>query len=168
MGFHTTMNRLCIAETTLCFQTFLPKTGFGRVLIELTGFRAAQTWIRLLEKLKLYLSCKAADRILVVHLEQDRETALKITRQLSSLIRTISISDMRHLLRSVASSKDSSGNIRIVSLGEALQVCRRMNGKRFHWYRLIQTLPKDQLLDILIRRAFSWADIEKVRIISDW
>jgi len=144
MGFHTTMNRLCIAETTLCFQTFLPKTGFGRVLIELSGFRAPQTWIRLLEKLKLYLSCKAADRILVVHLEQDRETALKITRQLSSLIRTISISDMRRLLHSVASSKDSSGNIRIVSLGEALQVCRRMNGKRFHWYRLIQTLPKDQ------------------------
>jgi len=149
------------------FPDFLAKTGFGRVLIEVSGFRAPQTWIRLSDKLKLYLSCKAADRILVVHLEQYRETALKITRQLSSLIRTISISDMRHLLRSVASSKDSSGNIRIVSLGEALQVCRRMNGKRFHWYRLIQTLPKDQWVDILIRRGFSRAEIEKVRIISD-
>ena len=149
------------------FPDFLADTGFGRVLIELSGFRAPQTWIRLLEKLKLYLLCKAADRILVVHLEQDRETALKITRQLSSLIRTISISDMRRLLRSVASSKDPSGNIRIVSLGEALQVCRRMNGKRFHWYQLIQTLPKDQWVDILVRRGFSRTEIEKVRVISD-
>src|SRR3989475_11438403 len=123
------------------FPDFIADTDFGRVIIELSGIRASQTWIRLLEKLKLYLLCKAGDRILVVHLEQDRETALKITRQLSSLIQTISISDMRRLLRSVASSKDSSGNIRIVSLGEALQVCRRMNGKRFHWYRLIQTIP---------------------------
>src|SRR3989475_6918921 len=149
------------------FPDFLAKTGFGRVLIEVSGFRAPQTWIRLSDKLKLYLSCKAADRILVVHLEQYRETALKITRQLSSLIRTISISDMRHLLRSVASSKDSSGNIRIVSLGEDLQACRRMNGKRFHWYRLIQTLPTDQWVDILVRRGFSRTEIEQVRVISD-
>src|SRR3989475_13297857 len=167
MVFHTTIEPALHCGNHTLFPDFLAETGFGRVLIEFSGFRAPQTWIRLLEKLKLYLSCKAADRILVVHLEQYRETALKITRQLSSLIRTISISDMRHLLRSVASSKDSSGNIRIVSLGEALQVCRRMNGKRFHWYRLIQTLPKDQWVDMLVRRGFSRAEIEKVRIKSD-
>src|SRR5207249_10954127 len=42
-----------------------------------------------------------------------------------------------------------------------------MNGKRFHWHRLIQTLPKDQWVDILVRRGFSRAEIEKVRVISD-
>src|SRR5207245_5599807 len=113
------------------FPDFLAKTGFGRVLIEVSGFRAPHTWIRLSDKLKLYLSCKAADRILVVHLKQDSETALKVARQLGSLIRTISISDVRHLLHSVVSSKDSLGNVRIISIAEALQSCRRVNGKRF-------------------------------------
>ena len=149
------------------FPDFLAKTGFGRVLIEVSGFRAPQTWIRLSDKLKLYLSCKAADRILVVHLKQDSETALKVARQLGSLIRTISISDVRHLLHSVVSSKDSLGNVRIISIAEALQSCRRMNGKRFHWYQLIQKVPKAEWVAILVRCGFSEAEIEEVRKISD-
>src|SRR5207245_4874462 len=59
MGSHIGMNPLCVGNHTL-FPDFLAKTGFGRVLIEVSGFRALHTWIRLSDKLKLYLPCKAA------------------------------------------------------------------------------------------------------------
>jgi len=127
------------------FPDFLANTVFGKVLVEVSGFRSPRTWIRLLEKLRLYLSYKAADRILVVHLEQDRETALKVARQLGSLVKMILISDMGDLLHTVTSSKDSLGNVRIISIAQALQACRRMSGKRFHWYQLIQKVPKGRM-----------------------
>ena len=148
------------------FPDFLAKTVFGKVLVEVSGFRSPRTWIRLLEKLRLYRSCKAAGRILVVHLEHDRESALKVARQLGSLIKMIPINDMGDLLHIVTSSKDSLGNVRIISIAEALQACRRMSGKRFHWYRLIQKVP-EQWVAILVRCGLSQADIEKVRTVTD-
>ena len=149
------------------FPDFLAKTVFGKVLVEVSGFRSPQTWIRLSKKLRLYMSCKAADRILVVHLEQDRETALELVRQLGSLVKMIPISEMGNLLHSVTSSKDSLGNVRIISIAEALQACRRMSGKRFHWHQLIQKVPKEQWVTILVRCGLSQADIENVRTVTD-
>jgi glycine betaine/choline ABC-type transport system substrate-binding protein len=42
-----------------------------------------------------------------------------------------------------------------------------MNGKRFHWYQLIQKVPKAEWVAILVRCGFSEAEIEEVRKISD-
>lgn len=149
------------------FPDFLAKTVFGKVLVEVSGFRSPRTWIRLLEKLQLYLSCKAADRILVVHLEQDRETALKVARQLGSLVKMIPISNVGDLLHTLTSSRDSLRNVRIISIAEALQACRRLSGKRFHWYQLIQKVPKEQWVAILVRCGLARADVEKVRTVTD-
>jgi hypothetical protein len=149
------------------FPDFLAKTVFGKVIVEVSGFRSPQTWIRLSEKLQLYLSCKAADRILVVHLEQDRETVLELVGKLGSLVKMIPISDMGDLLHSVTSSKDLLGNVRIISIAGALQTCRRMSGKRFHWYQVIQRVPKEQWVTILVRYGISQADIEKVRTVTN-
>jgi predicted nuclease of restriction endonuclease-like RecB superfamily len=60
------------------FPDFVADTVVGRVIIEVSGFRAPHMRVRLSEKLKLYLSQRVADRILVVHLERDRETAQKV------------------------------------------------------------------------------------------
>ena len=154
--WHATMRKKPKSYHDLQSRRFLKarsydyETSYGyevRSLHELlvSGFRSPRTWIRLLEKLRLYLSYKAADRILVVHLEQDRETALKVARQLGSLVKMILISDMGDLIHTVTSSKDSLGNVRIISIAQALQACRRMSGKRFHWYQLIQKVPKGRM-----------------------
>jgi hypothetical protein len=148
------------------FPDFVADTVVGRVIIEVSGFRAPHTWVRLSEKLKLYLSQRVADRILVVHLERDRETAQKVAKELGSLVSMISLNDMKRLLHSVASSKDPLGNVRIISLGQAMQACRRINGKRFHLYQLIRSVPKAQWATILIRCGLPTGGIEKVRKVS--
>jgi hypothetical protein len=78
----------------------------------------------------------------------------------------ISLNDMKRLLHSVASSKDPLGNVRIISLGQAMQACRRINGKRFHWYQLIRSVPKAQWATILIRCGLPQGGIEKIRKVS--
>jgi hypothetical protein len=42
-----------------------------------------------------------------------------------------------------------------------------MSGKRFHWYQVIQRVPKEQWVTILVRYGISQADIEKVRTVTN-
>lgn len=145
------------------FPDFLAQADFGSVLVEVTGFRAPQKWTRLSEKLRLYLSYKAASSIVVVHLEEDREAGLKVARRLGSCVQLISISGMGNLLQSIAGSRNPLRKIRIVSLAEALRSCRRVNGKRYHWYRLLKIVPKDQWVETLVHCGLPEAEVEQTR-----
>lgn len=70
---------------------------------------------------------------------------------------------MGNLLQSIAGSRNPLRKIRIVSLAEALRACRRVNGKRYHWYRLLKTVPRDQWVETLVHCGLPEAEVEQIR-----
>ncbi len=159
--------RMVRCGNQILFPDFFLPNNSGRVIIELCGFRSRQNWKRLRRKFRCYLTHHVAEFFMLVYLKKDRLLAAALADGFSGDVQLAKLDDMSDLFSILRRFGVPLGTIRLIAESEALKRCRRIDGKRVHWQRLLYTIPREQWIETLGVCGLPRQEVRAVRTIDD-
>jgi hypothetical protein len=150
----------------ILFPDFQIRSESGNALIEICGFRSEQSWKRLSEKLRIYLSKDVANVLIVVYPKQNVRLATPVVRRFKNSVLFVTIEDMSSLLKLLIRFKNEPGTIQIVTEIEALRRSQQTRGKAIHWQHLIATTPRETWIETLATCGLSEIEVRRIRKVT--
>ncbi len=145
---------------------FLPNNS-DSVVIEVCGFRSGQNWTRLRQKFRCYKTHQVAEFFILVYLKKDRHLAATLADAFHGNVQLAELDEMSGLFSMLQRFGVPLDTARLITESEALKRCRRIDGKRVHWQRLLSTIPREQWIETLEACGLPHHEVRVVRSIDD-
>lgn len=104
---------------------------------------------------------------MLVYLKKDRLLAAALADGFYGNVQLAKLDDMSGLFSILQRFGVPLSPVRLVTESEALKRCRRIEGKRVHWQRLLNTIPREQWIETLEACGVPHKEVRVVRSIGD-